>query len=186
MILVVGLGNPGHKYKKTRHNVGFLALNSIAGTDKWQESKKANCLYLKKQIDNKIIELIKPLTFMNNSGKCVRYIKRKHCIEPKDIIIIHDDIDLLIGTIRISQNISSAGHKGVQSIIDELGTKDFTRIRIGIKPLLRSSSFGGQAQDFVLEKFTKDEEKIIQQVIKKIPSSVLPTSARFSHRSEKT
>lgn len=165
MILVVGLGNPGHKYKKTRHNVGFLALDFIAETDKWQESKKANCLYLKKQMASKIIELIKPLTSMNNSGKCVRYIKRKHCIESKDIIVIHDDIDLLIGTIRISQNISSAGHKGVQSIINELGTKNFTRIRIGIQPKTGKPQ---NTEKFVLQKFTKDEEKIIKKIIEKV------------------
>ncbi len=162
MILITGLGNPGRKYEKTRHNVGFRVIDELTKEEKWKESKKANCLYLKKQIAGKTIELIKPLTFMNNSGKCVRYIKRKHCIEPKDMIIIHDDIDLPLETIRVSQNISSAGHKGVQSIIDELGTKNFTRIRIGIQPKI------GKPQDvekFVLEKFTKEEEKIIKQVI---------------------
>lgn len=164
MILIVGLGNPGKKYKKTRHNVGFLALDFIAETDKWQESKNANCLYIHSQISGKNVELAKPLTFMNNSGKCVKYIVRKHNINPRDIMVTHDDIDLPLGTIRISKNISSAGHKGVQSIIDELKTKNFTRIRIGILPKT------GKPQDvekFVLQKFTKEEEKNIKKVIEK-------------------
>lgn len=163
MILIVGLGNPGKKYKKTRHNVGFWAMDELAKKETWQESKKANCLYLKTQISDKNAELIKPLTFMNNSGKCVRYVKRKRSIKPEDIIIIHDDIDLPLGTIRVSKNISSAGHKGIQSIIDELGTKNFTRIRIGIQPKIGKPQ---NVEEFVLKRFTKEEGKRIQKIIK--------------------
>ncbi|HDY72834.1 MAG TPA: aminoacyl-tRNA hydrolase [bacterium] len=162
MKLIVGLGNPGHRYKKTRHNVGWIVINELAKN--WKKSKKANCVY-SKQGD---IEYIKPLTFMNNSGKAVRSVKDKHKIKPENIIVIHDDIDLPFGEIRISKDVSSAGHKGVQSIINELGTQDFTRVRIGINPRL----VGEQAdrkidtERFVLEKFTKEENKQLDEIIK--------------------
>lgn len=163
MILIVGLGNPDKKYEKTRHNVGFLALDSLVKNKDWKKSKNADCLYTKVQMFNKNIEFIKPLTFMNNSGKCVRYIKRKHSINLKDIIIIHDDIDLKLGIVKVSKNAGSAGHKGVQSIINELGTKDFTRIRIGIKP-----NFDVDTEIFVLKKFSKKEKEIIEKVIEEV------------------
>ena len=162
MKLIVGLGNPGRRYKKTRHNVGFMIIDELV--DKWQKSKKTNCVYSKQED----IEYIKPLSFMNNSGKAVRSVKDKHKIKPENIIVIHDDVDLPFGEVRISKNVSSAGHKGVLSIINELGTQDFTRIRIGINPRLA----GGQAnrkvdtERFVLEKFTKEENKQLDEIIK--------------------
>jgi len=173
MKLIVGLGNPGIKYEKTRHNLGFLVIDFLADNDKWEESKKANCLYLKKQINSEKVELIKPLAFMNNSGKTVSYIQKKRYIDTEDIIVIHDDIDLKLGEIKIQKNRSSAGHKGVQSIINALGTKDFTRIRIGIKQINQTIII--EAEKFVLENFTPEEEKIIQEIIKK--AVVLITTA---------
>lgn len=165
MKLIVGLGNPGDKYKKTRHNLGFLMMDYLAAGDKWKENKKANCLYLKKQIGLEEVELIKPLTFMNNSGKTVNYIQKKHRLKPENILIIHDDIDLSLGEIRIQQGRSSAGHKGVQSIINQLGTKDFVRLRIGIRPTNQETIV--DTEKFVLEKFTAEEEKIVQETIKR-------------------
>lgn len=147
MILIVGLGNPGHKYEKTRHNVGFRVID-----------------VLKKTISDKNIILFKPQTFMNQSGRAVKKLNTKYKIPATNIWVIHDDIDLPLGTIRINQDASSAGHKGVQSIIDELGTKNFTRIRIGIQPKIRKPQ---NVEKFVLEKFTKEEEKIIKKVIEK-------------------
>ena len=164
MKLIVGLGNPGIKYKKTRHNLGFLVADFLAGNDKWKESKKANCFYLKKQINSEEVELIKPLTFMNNSGIVVKSIMDYYKISAENIIVIHDDIDLPLGEIKIQQDRSSAGHKGVQSIINCLGTKDFIRIRLGIKPVDLDTF---DTEKFVLQKFTKQEEKIIQETIKK-------------------
>jgi len=164
MKLIVGLGNPGEKYKKTRHNLGFLMVDYLAAGNKWKENKKANCLYIKKQIGLEEVELIKPLTFMNNSGKTVNYLQKKHRLKPENILIIHDEIDLPLGEIRIQKGRGPAGHKGVQSIINQLGTKDFIRIRVGIKPVENQSS---DTEKFVLEKFTPAEEKIVQQTIKK-------------------
>ena len=165
MILIVGLGNPGKKYEKTRHNIGFQIIDVLAKKEKWKKSKKANCLYTKKEINGQQIEMIKPLTFMNDSGKAVKYIQEKHHVERKKIIVIHDDVDLPIGTIRISKNSSSAGHKGVQSIIDNLKTKNFIRFRIGIRPKTNNFIQKQPTEKFVLKKFSLQEKKIIKQSI---------------------
>ena len=166
MKLIVGLGNPGLKYKKTRHNLGFLMVDYLATGDQWKENQKANCLYIKKQIGLKEVELIKPLTFMNNSGQAVNYLQKKHRLKPEEILIIHDDIDLPLGEIRIQKGRGSAGHQGVQSIINQLGTKDFIRMRIGIKSM-NNEQRTMNSEQFVLEKFTAQEEKIVQQTIKR-------------------
>jgi len=165
MKLIVGLGNPGEKYKKTRHNLGFLVVDYLAAGDKWKKSKNSNCLYIRKQIGPEEIELIKPLTFMNNSGKTVNHIQKKHRIKPENILIIHDEIDLPLGEIRIQQGRGPAGHKGVQSIINQLGTKDFVRLRIGIRPTNQETIV--DTEKFVLEKFTPTEEEIVQAIIKR-------------------
>ncbi len=188
MILIVGLGNPGKKYQKTRHNIGFQIADVLAEKEKWKKSKKANCLYLKKQINNKNVELIKPMTFMNDSGRAVRYAQKKHNIPVEKIIVIHDDIDLPVGAIRISKNSSSAGHKGVQSIINELKTKNFIRFRVGINQNnnltpKESKLPTGQAikqfnkkistEKFVLQKFSKDEKKIVKQAVELTVQAIL-------------
>jgi len=165
MKLIVGLGNPGDKYKKTRHNLGFLVVDYLAAGEKWKKSKKANCLYIRKQIGPEEVELIKPLTFMNNSGKTVNHIQKKHRIKPENILIIHDEIDLPLGEIRIQQGRGPAGHKGVQSIINQLGTKDFVRLRIGIRPTNQETIV--DTEKFVLEKFTPAEEETVQATMKK-------------------
>ncbi|KPJ56785.1 hypothetical protein AMJ49_03885 [Parcubacteria bacterium DG_74_2] len=163
-ILIIGLGNPGKKYEKTRHNIGFRVIDELRKKNNFPAfrlSKKFNTLISK---DKKII-LAKPQTFMNSSGQAVKSLVSFYKIKSQDIIVTHDDLDLPLEKIKISEDSRSAGHKGVQSIIDEIGTKNFTRFRIGIKP----QKFQGlvhRTEKFVLEKFTKDEEKIIKQVIK--------------------
>jgi PTH1 family peptidyl-tRNA hydrolase len=148
MKLVVGLGNPGRKYQKTRHNVGFRVIDALKDSLDHARDKK--------------IMLLKPDTFMNNSGKVVKSLTTKYKIQTTNIVVVHDDVDLPFGTIRISRDSSSAGHKGVQSIIDELGTKNFTRVRIGINP-----DHKVDAEKFVLEKLNKQEEKELKETIKK-------------------
>jgi len=170
MILIVGLGNPGPKVENTRHNLGFMVLDKFSRENSfpdWEESRKINCLFAKEIIAEKEVELLKPLTYMNNSGRAVKLTVKKHNLKSKDIIVIHDDIDLPLGKIKITKNHSAAGHKGVQSIINELGTKDFIRIRIGIKPLNNGQRTINKVENFVLEKFTKEEEKILKGVIEK-------------------
>jgi len=178
MKLIVGLGNPKKKYEKTRHNVGFRVidelLNSIQETV-CKKQKKFNAEIVKVKFNDNDLILVKPLTFMNNSGLVIKKLIHDLKFKIQNFIVIHDDIDLLFGDIRVSKNSSSAGHKGVQSIIDELKTKDFTRIRIGIKP---SHEF--DTTEFVLKKFSKEEEKklekIIPEAVEIIKKELRPTS----------
>ena len=151
MILIVGLGNPGKKYEKTRHNVGTRAIDEL------------EVLGLKNVI------LVKPNTFMNESGKAVKPLIDKYKIKPGDLIVIHDDIDLPLEKIRIVRNRGSAGHKGVESIIKELKTENFIRFRIGIQPRPGKPK---NPENFVLQKFNKDEEKTVKEVIKKTAEAI--------------
>jgi len=153
MILIVGLGNPGKKYAKTRHNVGFRIIDALEKSPAFAESKE--------------IILLRPDTFMNESGKAVQKTLAYYKIPPENLIVIHDEIDLPFGEIRVSENSSSAGHKGVQSIIDELKTKNFTRIRMGIKPLLIRQGSEKKAQDLVLKNFSRKEETGIKDITKR-------------------
>lgn len=159
--LIVGLGNPGKKYEKTRHNIGFRVIDELESLD---YARDKNIIFLK------------PDNFMNNSGRAVREYLNYHKISTSNLIVIHDDIDLPFETVRVSKDSSSAGHKGVQSIIDTMGTKDFTRVRIGIKQEEKpATSFAsGRARqnenllaEFVLENFSKIEEKGLPEIIKK-------------------
>ncbi len=166
MILIVGLGNPGKKYKKTRHNVGFQVIDELINSEQLTVNKKQekfNAAIWEGTFDNQKIILAKPLTFMNESGKSVKKLIGNWKLEIGNLIVMHDDIDLPLETIRVSKNITSAGHKGIQSIIDEMGSKNFVRIRIGIKPTLEQ---GHDTENFVLTKFSKEEKKLIQKAIK--------------------
>lgn len=163
MKYVIGLGNPGRKYAKTRHNVGWLVLDELIGKNKWQESKKLPGFYFWTKISEKEIELIKPTTFMNNSGRAVAYVKKKYNLKPEDFIVIHDDKDLEFGQIKIEPGRGSAGHNGVQSVIDALGSKDFWRVRIGVKNELLEKM---ETDKFVLSKFNRQERKELPRIIK--------------------
>jgi len=162
MKIIIGLGNPGEKYINTPHNIGFDIVDKFAKENTFPEfklSKKFNALISEK---NKVI-LVKPETFMNESGRSVRAITSFY--KTKDIIVIHDDIDLIIGTTKTSESSGSAGHKGVESIIRELKTKDFTRIRVGIQP---EKGKPKNVEKYVLKKLKKELEPVIQEVIKKL------------------
>ncbi len=188
MRLIVGLGNPGLKYKKTRHNVGFQTIDKISAKCKVQSAKlRFGAELFKGKINGEKVILVKPQTFMNRSGESVKTVASYYKIKPENIWVIHDDIDLPLGTIRISQDRTSGGHKGIQSIINHLKTKNFPRFRIGIRPINKKINI--DTERFVLKKFTKTEEKIIKEVIKKtaqaietalreglLPSTILLTS----------
>lgn len=196
MRLIVGLGNPGPEYKKTRHNVGFQTIEVLGKRLKAKGYRsKFDAELAKGKIDGEKVILAKPQTFMNRSGQAVKTIADYHKIKPGNIWVIHDDIDLPLGTIRISKDGSSGGHKGVQSIINHLKTKNFPRFRIGIRPCMLDTECShvkhsvSNIEKFVLEKFSKAEEKIIKEVIKKtvqaietalkeglLPSTILLTS----------
>ncbi len=176
MKLIIGLGNPGKKYEKSRHNFGFMAIDHIQKNlgvfEPWTLDNTANALISKGQISENEILLIKPQTFMNLSGTAVQKLRDFYKIEPKNIFIIHDDFDLPLGVIRISQSASPAGHKGVKSIIEMIGTKEFIRFRLGIRPIGRTfitRIFNklSSIEKFVLKNFTKEELPVVDQIIKK-------------------
>lgn len=151
MKLIIGLGNPGPKYAKTRHNIGFMVLDKLA--KKLSLKFTANKNYLVDWAKNETIELIKPQTFMNNSGSAVNKIIQKHKLSPQDILIVADDIDMGLGKLRYRTDGSSGGHKGLQSIIDALGTSEFARLKIGIgRPPV-----GVEPDEYVTRKFNNEQ-----------------------------
>lgn len=169
MELIVGLGNPGEKYKNTRHNVGFAALDHLASTqfsvnnDQFKAKKKLRSLVAEINLEGKKIILAKPQTFMNNSGDAVQSLLKSYKLQASRLLVLHDEIDLPFGEIRLSKNASAAGHKGVQNIIDNLGTQDFIRVRVGIES--RTDGSRPDTESFVLQKFTKEEiEKLNAQI----------------------
>jgi PTH1 family peptidyl-tRNA hydrolase len=174
MKLIVGLGNPGKKYEKTWHNLGFLVIDQIRQTSnrnfsEFKESKKFKAITAEaNQIDEKI-NLVKPQTFMNNSGQAVEALTKFYKILPQDVWLIHDDIDLPVGRVRISQNASAGGHKGVQSVIDLLGTQQFVRFRLGI-----DSDKKGQipTEDYVLQNINSTSKIIIDEAMKQVTTAI--------------
>ena len=174
MILIVGLGNPGRKFQKTRHNVGFRIVDNFQKENKfsnWKLEKKLKAKISEGKIGRKKIILVKPQTFMNESGKSVHLLTKRYTLNPNHLFVVHDDFDLPLGKMKISRSRGSAGHKGVQSIIEEIGTKDFVRLRIGIKPKPYTLN-AEPLNDFVLQKFSKKEEKVLKEV-KKIACKAL-------------
>jgi len=166
VVLIVGLGNPGIKYKKTRHNIGFRVLDEFQNENNFSNfefSKKFNSLISDGIVKKKTILLAKPETFMNNSGISVKKLINFYKIKSSNVIVVHDDIDLVFGTIKISEKRGSAGHKGVESIIKELGTKDFIRLRIGIRDKKLKNK---NTEKYVLERFTEQEEQDLKKIIK--------------------
>ena len=156
MKLVVGLGNPGREYEKTRHNVGFMALNYFPGNN--FDGKKYNSEYKKLNINGEDVLFIKPLTYMNLSGESVRKFVNFYKIDSKDILIIQDDLDLPVGTIRLKFKSSSGGHNGIKSIINNLGTDEIPRLKIGI-----SNNKEMDTKDYVLNNFSSKELEIINE-----------------------
>lgn len=175
MIIIVGLGNPGEKFNHTRHNVGFKVLDSFAKENNFENftlQKKFNAEILESEINNEKLILVKPQTFMNESGKAVKKIislcRSRESGNP-ELVVIHDDIDLPVGKIKIVKDRGSAGHKGVESIIKEIGSSDFIRFRVGIdSPRTHVPVHGTiKAKDIVLKKFSPEEKPLVSQAIKK-------------------
>jgi len=175
MILIVGLGNPGPKYKFTRHNIGFRVIDEffiknrdVHNFSDFKFEKKFQALIAEGKFNNKKIILAKSQTFMNLSGKGAKLLIAFYKLPIDNLWIIHDDIDIPLGKIRIVKSRGAAGHRGIESIIRELKTKDFVRFRIGIQP---KSGKPKNPEKFVLEKF-KGEEKIVKEMVKKTAEAV--------------
>ncbi len=172
MRLIVGLGNPEPEYADTRHNAGFLVVDKLVQNTETNTSfdKKANAEVFKTTINKKRVLLAKPQTYMNNSGIAVRALMDFYKLKPADLIVIHDDKDIPLGETRVQTDRGPAGHNGIKSIIEHLGTQNFMRIRVGVAP-------GNQDKikdtaDFVLGKFTTDEKTQLKKVIENIAKEI--------------
>ena len=162
--LIVGLGNPGEEYEKTRHNVGFMVIDEIVKTLRLKNPiKEALSLVYKTKIAGKDVIFAKPLTYMNNSGAAVYNLLEEYSLSPENMIVVYDDLDLPLGTMRLRLKGSSGGHKGVESIIKYIGTQNFPRLRIGISRPKKKED----VVKYVLSPFSSEEEKVISQVIRK-------------------
>lgn len=177
MKLIVGLGNPGKKYNKTRHNTGFIAIEAIRAAMEeydpsvWELSKKFNAEISGCAIGARKIILAKPMTFMNDSGIAVALIANFYKIPPRDIIIIHDDKDIPLGDLKIQLDRGSAGHHGVESIARHLGTEEFTRIRIGVASENKKKM--SDTADFVLSNFGLFERGALQKSVAECARQVM-------------
>ncbi|PSO45910.1 MAG: aminoacyl-tRNA hydrolase [Parcubacteria group bacterium QH_9_35_7] len=169
MKLIVGLGNPGRKYRKTRHNVGFMVLNDLhkelqeEGISDWSLSEKFNAKIAGCELSGEKKLLVKPMTYMNKSGEAVKLIGEYYNLTPRDLTVVHDDIDIEFGDIKVQLDKSSAGHKGVKSIVEHLNTQGFRRVRVGIKTDKLENT---EVSDFVLSKFGWFEGGTLKEVKK--------------------
>ncbi|MFH1202576.1 MAG: aminoacyl-tRNA hydrolase [Candidatus Omnitrophota bacterium] len=162
MHLIVGLGNPGKAYADNRHNLGARVVEALAkeaGVIFQKDSSKENFV-TRVRFFGKTVILARPLVFMNLSGQAVRSITSKKRIPPENLLVVYDDVDLNLGTLRLRPKGSSGGHKGLRSVIENLGTHEFTRLKIGIgKPVHCDLS------DYVLSRFSPDEEKRLKPIL---------------------
>lgn len=161
MKLIVGLGNPGKEYEKTRHNIGYILVDKYLGNVKW--SKKHNAEYYETIINNEKYIFIKPTSFMNLSGNVVRQYINYYKLSITDILIIHDDLDLPIGKYRLKVNSSDGGHNGIKDIIKHLQSNSFARIKVGI-----SKNNDIDTKDYVLGTLSKDEMCKINNIAQNI------------------
>ncbi len=167
MKIIVGLGNPGQKYANTRHNVGFMVLDHLSANLNTAINKsKFNALIGESYIGQERVILVKPQTYMNLSGEAVGALARWYKVNPSDVIVVYDDMDLPLGKLRIRPKGGAGGHNGMKSIIAHLGTTEFPRIRIGIG---RSEK---DAVNYVLGNFNQQEFDIINNVITKAVESL--------------
>lgn len=189
MKIIAGLGNPGDPYRMTRHNMGFLVLDALAeDAGIAVQKKKFEALLGDGRIGNERVLLVKPQTFMNLSGQSIRQAADFYQKTPEEIIVVHDDLDLPFGTVRIKVGGGDGGHKGIRSLMDHLGGA-FTRVRLGIgKP-----SFKDDTEHYVLQPFPKADLETLAEVVRKaceavreiLDSGVRPAMNRFNTRERK-
>ena len=175
MKLIIGLGNPGKPYEHTRHNIGFDIVDALAG--KWGgalNQTKFNGMYTTFHRPEGKVMLLKPLTYMNLSGECVRPMMDYFDIRVEDVIVIYDDLDLETGKLRLRQKGSAGGHNGIKSLIHHLGTQEFNRIRVGVS----RPPAGMKVADYVLSKFSKEDAPVIREAIDKSCEAVEASLAK--------
>lgn len=169
MKLIVGLGNPGEKYEGSRHNVGFVVADLLAGTKSWSKSKGAPLSHVHMKMGDEDVEIIKPNTFMNESGQAVKGVLSKHReLATSDIYVIHDDLDIKLGEYKIQLGKGPKIHYGLESVEKHLKTDQFYRVRVGVENRLVRGNQGIPGMKYVLQKFNKKEQVIIEEVAEKI------------------
>lgn len=162
--LIIGLGNPGKPYEHTRHNIGFDVIDELA--NRWNaplNQSKFNGMYASVHRPEGKVILLKPLTYMNLSGESVRPLMDYFDIDLEDIIVIYDDLDLETGKLRLRAKGSAGGHNGIKSLIQHLGTQEFNRIRVGVN----RPPAGMKVADYVLSKFSKEDQPVVKEAIDK-------------------
>jgi PTH1 family peptidyl-tRNA hydrolase len=160
--LIIGLGNPGEKYRRTRHNIGFMVVDRLANVHGIPlDRQKFNALFGRGKVESHPVILVKPMTYMNRSGPAARDLAFFFKLDTQDILVIHDDIDLVFGQIKIKEKGGNGGHNGVKSLIEALGTGEFTRLRVGIgRPEIRQN-----VTNHVLSGFDAQQEKLLEGVL---------------------
>ena len=173
--LVVGLGNPGREYDKTRHNAGFEAIDALLKMLPGNYDKKEGFsgIYWEGRFKGQNLTLLKPMTFMNLSGKSVAGLALRKELQPEEILLVYDDVDLPLGRIRLRKDGSSAGHNGVDSVIGSLESQKFARLRIGI-----GEASKGQQIDHVLSQFPASEQPVFDKVIKMAADAAIMAVSR--------
>ena len=176
--LIVGLGNPGRVYSNNRHNIGFICLNYFARKHSIRFDKRQSRarIGMGKVANNEVV-VAKPQTYMNLSGQAVSLLVKKFNINLNNLLVIHDDLDLPLGKIRIRRGVGWTGHKGVRSSRDELGSGDFSLLRVGIGRPVKNEDFtefsGDEVIAYVLSDFTTEEKQILNQVMPTVSDAIL-------------
>ncbi len=167
--LVVGLGNPGREYEKTRHNVGWWILDELAQRLGFSfDRKKFKGAYGEVRVNDQKVLFLKPLTYMNRSGESVSQFVRFFKLKPSEVLLIYDDLDLPVGKVRVRLKGSSGGHRGVQSVIDSLGTNEIPRVKVGIgRPATKE-----EVVDYVLSPFGRGELPAVEEAVKRAADCV--------------
>lgn len=170
-MLIVGLGNPGRKYENTRHNLGFLLIDRLIEKASVISSRtECEAIITKASLADRNCLFVKPQTFMNLSGKAVLCLAKKHHIEPaKNLLVVFDDVAISIGKLRLKPSGSAGGHNGMKSIIAEIQTNVFPRLRLGIKPLEPIEDLA----DFVLSRFNKNETDLVDEMLKRAEETAM-------------
>ena len=166
--LIVGLGTPGPEYEQTRHNAGFWLVDNLANDvgARLQRETKYNALMARASVAGQEVYLLEPQTYMNRSGQSVGGLCRFFKIAPDEVLVVHDELDLMPGTVRLKKGGSSGGHNGLKDITAALGTQDYWRLRLGIGHP-RTLSLQQQVADFVLHRPRREDQELIEQAIAK-------------------
>lgn len=161
---IAGLGNPGRQYERTRHNIGFMFLDRLiaafygSNAPRWQERSNAACMEV--VVAGEKMLLVKPLTYMNRSGEPLSAVMQYYKVEPGELIVVHDDIDLNFGTMRVKSGGGDGGHNGLKSVSAMIGTADYARVRFGVgRPPMEQAAI--EISDWVLMPFAKDEANVL-------------------------